>query len=107
MNNEFILVLCTLEKSQDAHIISEGLINKRLCACVNIIPSIESKYIWNNKLETSSECILLIKTVKSKFNQIKSEILEKHKYENPEVISINFDDGSEKYLAWINDIISK
>jgi periplasmic divalent cation tolerance protein len=88
--------------SDDAKPIIEGLLEKRLAACVQALP-IDSHYIWKGKVENASEVLLLIKCKTSNFAAIKDEILRLHPYELPEIVQIPIADGLDRYLAWIGE----
>jgi periplasmic divalent cation tolerance protein len=87
--------------------ISKSLVESRLAACVNIIPNIRSIYTWNNQVEDSSELLLVIKTLKSHFEKVQTEILELHPYELPEIICLNPSEVFDKYLNWLESTVKE
>ena len=95
------IVLSTAGSADEARKIARHLVEHHLAACVNIIPRIESIYRWQGKVESSEECLLLIKTTAEKFPAIRDAIRELHSYELPECIAINIDEGSAEYLEWL------
>ncbi len=95
------IVLSTAGSADEARKIARHLVEHRLAACVNIIPRIESIYRWQGKVESSEECLLLIKTTAEKFPAVRDAIHELHSYELPECIAINIDEGSAEYLEWL------
>jgi periplasmic divalent cation tolerance protein len=99
------LVLCTAGSEDEARKIANALVDRKLAACVNIIPRIESIYRWQGKVESSREWLLLIKTTAEKFDAVRNAIRELHSYELPECIAITLEDGSYDYLQWIEDSI--
>jgi periplasmic divalent cation tolerance protein len=99
------LVLCTAGSEHEARKIANALVDRKLAACVNIIPRIESIYRWQGKVESSREWLLLIKTTAEKFDAVRNAIRELHSYELPECIAITLEDGSYDYLQWIEDSI--
>ena len=94
-----ILVITTTSSFEDARNIAKELITNKYAACVNIIPSITSIYIWNNEIQEENEYMLFIKTAKS-FEDIKNFLKKIHSYELPEIIKINLE-GSEEYANWV------
>ncbi len=78
---------------------------RKLAACVNIIPAVESTYWWKGKIETAPEWTLLIKTVRANFESVRDAIRELHSYELPECIALAIDNGRPDYLNWINDSV--
>ena len=59
-----------------------------LAACVNIVPQITSVYRWKGKVEKDNEILLIIKSRKSRLQELTSFICQNHPYEVPEVISL-------------------
>lgn len=96
-----IIVLTTCENSQDAQTIAETLVEKRLAACVNILPGLKSVYRWQGKVENAGELLLLIKTRRGLFEQLSAELARIHPYEVPEVIALPLIDGAPAYLGWL------
>ena len=78
-----------------------NLVKKKSAACVNIISSVLSVYRWKNEICEDEECLLIIKTKTELFERLKEDVLEKHSYEVPEIISVSIENGSPEYLNWI------
>jgi periplasmic divalent cation tolerance protein len=101
-----VLVLTTAGSEAEANKIAEALVTKRLAACVNIVPRIQSVYRWKEKVETSQEFLLLVKTTQAHERRVQDAVRELHSYELPEHIAIAMDAGREDYLKWIDDSVS-
>lgn len=99
----YILVFCACENPPQAIQIAEALVNARLAACVNILPSVHSIYRWQGKLETAEEVLLLIKTTGEHFPSLEDRIRELHTYDTPEIVAVPITAGSEKYLSWLRE----
>jgi uncharacterized protein involved in tolerance to divalent cations len=97
-----IVVLSTCASAEEAQRVAGALIEKRLAACVNVMPGIRSVYRWQDAIEDQEEVLLLIKTSRALLEELRSEIERLHSYEVPEVIALPVVDGSERYLAWMN-----
>ena len=95
------IVLTTAGSHDEARKIAHALVERRLAACVNIVPHIESIYRWQGKMETSAEWLLLIKTAQENFPAVRDAILELHSYQVPECVLLAIEDGSTPYLQWI------
>jgi periplasmic divalent cation tolerance protein len=96
------IVLSTAGSEQEAHKIAHILVKRRLAACVNIIPQIQSIYRWKGEIESAQEWLLLIKTRADKFPAVRDAIGELHSYEVPECIVVEIEDGSLRYLQWLD-----
>ncbi len=95
------VVLTTCGSLEEARRIAHELVERRLAACVNIAPQIESVYRWKGEVETASECLLVIKTTAAAFEQLRDALVKLHSYDVPECIEIQIEDGSAAYLDWI------
>lgn len=101
------IVLTTASSADEARKIALHLVEQKLAACVNIVPGIESIYRWQDRVESSPEWLLVIKTTLEKFPSVRLAISELHSYELPECIAVTIDDGSPAYLQWLADSVLK
>jgi periplasmic divalent cation tolerance protein len=99
------LVLTTASSLEESRKIAHELVGRRLAACVNIIPRIESVYRWQGKVEEAQEFLLLVKTTESAFARVREAIQQFHSYDVPECIALSVEDGSLLYLKWIDDSV--
>jgi periplasmic divalent cation tolerance protein len=97
------IVLTTAGSADEARKIAQALVERRLAACVNIVPQIESVYRWQGKIETASEWLLVIKTQAGAFERLRDAIHELHSYSVPECVMIEVTEGSQEYLAWLGE----
>lgn len=99
------LVLTTCGSLEEGRHIAQTLVERRLAACVNIVPQVESVYLWKGDLETATEWLLVIKTSAGTFDRLEEALSELHSYEVPECIEIAITDGSAAYLDWIGETV--
>lgn len=97
------IVLTTASSPEEASKISRALVERRLAACVNIVPHVQSVYRWQGKVEQATEWLLIIKTQAAAFERLRDTIKELHSYELPECIMFEIAEGSEAYLNWIRE----
>ena len=100
------IVLTTCGSEEEAERIARYLVENMLAACVNIVHRIRSIYRWNNKVESATEWLLVVKTTARNFDQVRDSVRGLHSYEVPECISLPVDDGSTAYLQWIEDSVN-
>jgi len=96
-----IVVLSSCGSAEDAARIARALVEKKLAACVNVMPAVRSFYRWKGAIEDEQESLLVIKSSRALFDQLRAEIEKLHSYEVPEIIAVPIVDGSEGYLEWL------
>lgn len=97
-----IVVLSTCADQAEAARIAQNLVETRLAACVQILPPMQSVYRWQGKIEEASEVLLLIKTSRPLFHQVREAIAATHSYSEPEILAIPIIDGAPGYLTWMD-----
>ena len=97
-----IIVFVTCDSKEQAVEIAHALINEKLAACVNVVPAIWSCYVWEGKLTWSDELLMLIKTTRGRFEQLRNRIIALHSYELPEIVAVSIEIAHQKYLDWID-----
>jgi|SRR5581483_849788 len=100
------IVLSTAGSREEAEKIGNALVQRRLAACVNIVPQVRSIYRWEGKVEQAEEWLLIIKTTGGKFVAVRDAIRELHSYDLPECVCLGVEDGSSGYLAWIEKMVN-
>ena len=88
---------------QEARTVVRFLVTERLVACANIIPWVESVYMWNNALNCEQETKVIMKTVRAHIPKIKEAILDNSDYEVPEILVFPVEDGNRAYLDWVRE----
>jgi periplasmic divalent cation tolerance protein len=102
-----IVVLSTCASDEEAARIARKLVEKKFAACVNILPAVRSVYHWKKAIEESQEVLLVIKTNRELFENVRSQIEKMHSYDVPEVVALPVVDATEQYLAWIDRALAK
>lgn len=100
-----IVALVTVPGREEAERIARALIEEKLAACCNIIPSVKSFFRWQGKVDEADELLLVIKTGEEKFSELAKRVKELHSYEVPEIIALPIGQGEKNYLRWIEDSI--
>ena len=95
-----LVVLTTISTFEEADALAVKLVESRLAACVQILPQMTSVYVWEGKTQHESECLLLIKTLTEKWDDLREFISTNHSYDIPEIVAIDAK-AAEPYLAWL------
>ncbi|XP_068264880.1 protein CutA isoform X2 [Nyctibius grandis] len=85
--------------------LARAMVEKRLAACVNILPHVTSVYEWKGKVEEDSEVLLMIKTRSSRIPALAEFIRSAHPYEVAEVVAVPVAQGNPPYLRWVAESI--
>jgi periplasmic divalent cation tolerance protein len=102
-----IAVFITAPNREEAAQLAEMLVGKRLAACVQIMPEMQSIFRWQGRVEWQREVLLIAKTVGSKFAALESEVTKLHSYETPEIVAFPLTHGSQPYLEWLAAHVSE
>ena len=96
-------IYVTFGNVKEAKKIGGLLVNKKLAACTNILPSILSIYIWNNKIQNDKECSMIVKTSKSKVRKAIQFIVKHHSYDCPAVSAFPIELSHKNFQKWITE----
>ncbi len=104
---KFCVVLITTPKGAVAKKMTQLLLERRLAACVSIIPAISSHYWWKGKIKKGTEALLIVKARKSLFKKLAAEVTRAHPYSVPEIVALPLLFGNKPYLKWLFDETSR
>ena len=99
---EYIIVLCTINDLEKAKEIAKIIVEEKLAACANILPKGTSIYFWKEEVVEDEEYLMIFKTRKMLFEELKFKLLKLHPYDTPEVISVKIEKKKKNYLDWIS-----
>ena len=101
MTSDYCVVMNTCPDAASAENIARTLLERKLAACINVLPGVKSFFTWQGTNESVEEHLLLIKTTFKVYPALEQAILELHPYELPEIIAVPMAAGLPDYLAWI------
>lgn len=99
--NEISLIYVTTADKDEARRLAAALLNKQLIACANILPGMESVFVWEGAMQHEQEVSLLLKTATAKVAEVKQAIVEAHSYDCPCIVVWPLSDGHAGFLQWI------
>jgi periplasmic divalent cation tolerance protein len=97
-----VVALSTVASAEDADTLARALVERRLAACVNVVPGVVSHYRWRNALQRDQEHLLVIKTRAERLPALRAAVAELHPYELPELVALAVAGGSDAYLRWVD-----
>jgi periplasmic divalent cation tolerance protein len=103
----YCVVLITAPKGKEPPALAKMLLEKKLCACVNIIKGIDSFFWWQGKLDTAKESMLVVKTKRGILKQLIKAVKHAHSYEVCEIIALPIIGGNKDYLDWVSGSFKK
>lgn len=103
MSEEFIEIHWTSGSLDEARRVSRFLVQERYVASAQIIPWIESITQLNNKLETSQESLIILKTLSENFPKVREVIEQNSHYDIPEITWFKIEGANKSYLDWLKE----
>lgn len=98
---ELLLVLTTVADHESAERLARALVDERLIACANLVPGLLSVYRWRGELQAEGEVLLLMKTRRSRLDELRRRLPELHSYEVPELLALPVTAALEAYCRWV------
>jgi periplasmic divalent cation tolerance protein len=83
--------------------LAQGLVEKNLAACVNILSPCRSVYRWKGAVQHEEEHPMLIKTTAERYAELERALRSGHPYELPEIIAVPIERGLPAYLDWVRE----
>jgi periplasmic divalent cation tolerance protein len=96
-----VFVYTTWPATADAEAAGRTLVERRLAACVNILPGMISHYRWEGKVERAEEAVMIIKTRASLAEQVRAAVKEMHSYTTPAILVMPIESVDKGYFDWI------
>lgn len=103
--NACIQVTTAVPSAEDAGRLADALVEKRLAACVQVMPGVRSVYRWQGRVERAEEWLLFIKTEAWRYEALERAVRELHPYQMPELLAVEAAAGSDAYLRWIGESV--
>ena len=102
LETPYVIILVTTSSKMEAENIAQGLLEKRLIACANIIGPVSSHFHWHGNVEHAEEYLVLMKSRLNLFKDVSEHVKIVHSYEIPEILALPVIAGDQQYLGWLS-----
>ena len=96
-----VFVYTTYPSIVEAERIGCELVQRRLCACVNILPGMVSLYWWEGAIERGEEVVMIIKTRAALAEAVREAVRQLHSYSTPAILVLPIESVDSNYNAWL------
>jgi len=96
-----VFVYTTYPSVVEAEQAGRAIVERRLAACVNILPGMISHYRWQGAIERAEEAVMIIKTRASLAEAVRTAVKEMHSYTTPAVLFVPLEGGDPAYVEWL------
>jgi len=102
-SGEYLQVQTTTDSRVEAMELARGAVEARLAACGQVAGPIASIYWWNDELERAEEWFVFFKLPADRYQALADFLVERHSYDEPEILATPFVAGSPSFLSWISE----
>lgn len=99
--SSYALFYITVPQIEMAQAMARDLLEKKLIACANILPQMQSIYHWQGQVQEDSEVVLLLKSRLELKSQITEAVLQLHSYDCPAILALPIQEGHQPFLNWM------
>ena len=96
-----VFVYTTWPTTVEAEAAGRALVERRLAACVNILPGMISLYRWEGKVERAEEAVMIVKTRASLAGAVSDAVKDLHPYDVPAILVMPLESVEQSYLGWL------
>ena len=96
-----VFVYTTWPTTVEAETAGRTLVERRLAACVNILPGMISHYRWEGKVERAEEAVMIVKTRASLASAVSDAVKDLHSYDTPAILVMPLESVEKSYFAWL------
>ncbi len=103
----YIQIQWTTDSIDEAKKIAKELVKKKWVACANILPYVDSYYLWDGKMQENREVKVFFKTKDENFPRVRDYIIDHASYEIPEVSKVPITDANPDYINWLYENLAE
>jgi periplasmic divalent cation tolerance protein len=100
-NDRIVFVYTTYPSLVEAETAGRTIVERRLAACVNILPGMISHYWWEGAIERGEEVVMIIKTRAALAESVRDAVKEMHSYSTPAILVLPIESVDSVYHAWL------
>ena len=100
-HDQAVMIYTTHPSLAEAERIGKAVLEKRLAACVNILPGMISHYWWEGTIERGEEVVMIIKTRAALAEDVRAAVKALHPYTVPAILVLPITGGEGAYLDWL------
>jgi periplasmic divalent cation tolerance protein len=104
---EVVVALVTGPDRASLEALGRTLVEDRLIACANIIGGVTSIFRWDGAVETSDECLAILKTTRPRVAALEKRVASLHPYAVPEFLVLAVGSGAAPYLDWVRSAVGE
>ena len=82
-----------------------ALLSARAVGCCNLLPAVESHYLWHGVPTQATETILIAKTTPEMADRARAILAAHHPHECPAILSFNAD-ANPAFAAWVGTCVT-
>ncbi|MFM8653775.1 MAG: divalent-cation tolerance protein CutA [Verrucomicrobiota bacterium] len=94
------ILLTTVNSKSTAVRLARAALNAKAAACIQILPAMESHYVWKGKRKKAREFLVLAKTSTRKASTLEKLWSRLHPYDCPELITLS-GRAATSYARWV------
>lgn len=95
-----VLIWCPFPDEEQARAAIHALLDERLIACGNVVPGMQSHFLWQGVRNSDEECGALLKTTVARLMPAVERLEEIHPYELPAIASWHVT-ATAATMAWL------
>jgi len=99
----FLHVQTTTDSRAEAMELAHDAVQARLAACAQVAGPLASTFWWEDAIERAEEWLVMLKLPADRYRELADFLIERHSYDEPEIIATPIVAGSDGYLDWITE----
>jgi periplasmic divalent cation tolerance protein len=101
IGGRFLHVQTSTDSRAEAMELAHDAVRARLAACAQVAGPVASTFWWEDDIERAEEWLVLLKLPADRYDALAEFLIERHSYDEPEIIATPIVAGSAGYLDWI------